>query len=200
MKGAIRESDAEDRFQRVLTASNCSDVACLKAMDAEQIVSVSAHVEDMDDISVAWAPVVDGKGLKRLPTELIELGEYNIEASVIVGSNRDDGSLFLLNGEAGNFTNDLDEDDFDAIIQYDDFNFGGYHSYQPFNDTTVAYIKELYDLNGEYQYPDQRGKYSDNWWKIMRAETDRVWGLGACAVRRLARLMASVRLISIHLY
>ena len=37
-----------------------------------------------------WGPVVDGVNLLQTPVELIQAGEYNKKAPVIIGSNRDE--------------------------------------------------------------------------------------------------------------
>ena len=43
---------------------------------------------------IDWAPVVDGVTVERLPLEAVQMGAFNDETDVIIGSAKNDGSMF----------------------------------------------------------------------------------------------------------
>ena len=144
---------------------NCTDFACLEEQKAEELLKLSAAVEERDEISFSWAPVVDGEWLKAPPTDLIEAKNYNIDVPIIIGSNRDEIGGFLSSEKM------FEEKDFNELVIYDDFNSDGYHVRQ--NETDLTFIKSLYSVSGNYEYPADLGDFSNWWWMAQRVETDR---------------------------
>lgn len=219
--GAFTLTAARDRMDRVLTSSEeCTSMRCLEELEATALSEAATRAFDnSDDIFLMWSPVVDGALLTDTPIELIRAGNFNKEAQIIIGSNRDDSSYFMLDifgderarsayGDESLAVDisDFGESEFEAVVSADDANFNGYHKHRPLTDDQMEVLKEIYAIGaqgenrtGAYQYPVDRGDYPDWWWMAMRAETDRIAGLGHCSVRHLARLLSG-RGSSVYVY
>ena len=200
--GALAPGAARDRMGRVLAASpECASLTCLEGLDAAALSSAAeSALDSSEDIFLMWSPVVDGALLTGAPADLIREGQYNKDAQIIIGSNRDDFAYFFFSvvpavlAREGLATNasDFGEPEFEALASLDAFSDGGSIAARALSARRMAELKALYDPAGSaYGYPADRGGFTDWWWMAMRSTTDRIWGLGHCSVRHLARLLAA---------
>ncbi|KAJ7821254.1 Alpha/Beta hydrolase protein [Mycena leptocephala] len=90
-------------WNRLLSITNCSDIACLQALPLSTFNASVARVG-----SVAFNPVVDGDFIKVDPAGQVSDGEF-VKVPLIVGgesaSNSDEGTTFMTRGI--NFDSDL---------------------------------------------------------------------------------------------
>jgi len=163
---------AEESYLNLLNLTECDGLECLLRMEASQLVqAVGAGKWDV------WGPVVDGVTLLDRPQRLLQQGQWNHRASVLLGSNRDEFALFVANlpGWPANLT----EAGFDTKIE---------------GLSRKAEIKAIYRPGGEYPYPERQGSYSLWWWAGVRVFTDggdpASNALGACSARRYARWLS----------
>jgi len=176
VKGAY--PTAEESFQNLLNQTKCADLSCLLRMPASRLVhAVGAGKWDV------WGPVVDGVTLLDRPQRLLKAGEWNRLASVLLGSNRDEFALFVVDrpGHKG-WPANLTEAGFETRIK---------------DIPNKREVSRLYSpgQGGGYPYPAERGSYSAWWWAGVRVFTDggipASNALGACTARRYARWMAT---------
>lgn len=171
---AVPLHEAQANFVQVLNITGCSHLGCLVNTGVQQLSDMLLTV----DKSI-WYPTIDGVALSGLPQELVSRGEYNKNVPVLLGSNRDEATLFM---EPPDFPTDLTEQRFDSELQ---------HSFLSMNITEV---KRLFS-SSFYPYPSKLGNFSQWWWELMRVATDGgennrkgqpAMGLGHCSVRCLA--------------
>ena len=102
--------DASDVFENVTAALGCADkpdpVACMVAKPTKDLLDatdpfygyvhgkhpVLPHPESV--LGTQWAPVVDGVEMTATPQILLEQGHVAPNVPMLLGSNRDEGSLF----------------------------------------------------------------------------------------------------------
>ena len=85
---------AQDNFNRTLAAAACSDVDCLIALPASELVSAGAFGGALDAPcrdGCAWAPTIDGVELTTYPWDM----ELQVNVSILHGSNMEDGEPFV---------------------------------------------------------------------------------------------------------
>eukprot|EP00039_Didymoeca_costata_P024508 m.10515 g.10515 ORF g.10515 m.10515 type:complete len:549 (+) comp4275_c0_seq1:25-1671(+) len=84
---------AEKRFSDFVTKSGCpsgpSVVSCLRSKNASEIF----HARPSYSSFLDWSPVIDETELFDFPEKLVEQGKVNPSA-VLMGTNRDEGTLF----------------------------------------------------------------------------------------------------------
>ena len=187
--------DADAWEEDVLLMAGCDDLDCLVALDSDTLAEVNRgftvyDASDADMYSVPfgrqkflrekgrtqlWAPVVDGTFIRETATETFRRGGIAGAESkqVIIGSNRDEYAIFFLQ------ETDLTESQYESLLRD-----------AGFNETMVSEIKDVYNPDNGYEYPDF-GQFSRWWWQAIRGETDSVPGLGICAARYNARLLAN---------
>eukprot|EP00051_Salpingoeca_urceolata_P021256 m.330698 g.330698 ORF g.330698 m.330698 type:complete len:590 (+) comp19766_c1_seq6:840-2609(+) len=91
-------AEAGQLFQRVAEETKCNatsepdTVACLRALGAEQLISDKA---DSGSGLIVWAPVQDGVEFTAPPQQLWESGAINPIDTLLLGTNRDEGTEFL---------------------------------------------------------------------------------------------------------
>ena len=166
--GARNMSAAQAGFVGLLGSAQCSDLDCLLAADATAIESAGGAGTG------GWGPVVDGVSLKAAPIELIHAKQYNNKVPVIIGSNRDEEAFFTVLEKV---PPQLSEVAMNAMLA------------RKTSAANIATLKKLYDPAGGYPYPSDLGAYSKWYWMYMRIGTDKVPGLGPCAVRWLDRML-----------
>lgn len=89
---------AAEQFQHLLSNSNCTDtsvtevVNCLRLLLAETVIDI---FNTLPDGFVNWSPVADGVEINGSTQELWRLGKINQVQSVLIGTNRDEGTIFL---------------------------------------------------------------------------------------------------------
>jgi carboxylesterase type B len=76
----------KQRTTVAMNAVNCNDVACLRAQDAQHLVQASAD---------NWGPVIDGLLIPDDPVTLFQNGKYNTQIELVLGSNTDEGTLYV---------------------------------------------------------------------------------------------------------
>ena len=75
--------------QYVLNELQCADLQCLQSKSMEDFI---ATLQSMD----YWNAVFETPFLPKSPHELLINGEFNNEIEVIMGTNRDEGILALI--------------------------------------------------------------------------------------------------------
>jgi para-nitrobenzyl esterase len=79
-----------------ITGTGPEAAAALRSIDAEVLANVD--FERAPDCMLGYTPVIDGIVLTEQPLLLLRAGEFN-RVPVMVGSNADEGTLFLLDAE-----------------------------------------------------------------------------------------------------
>lgn len=133
--------------------------------------------------------VVDGVSLTKAPLDLIALNDYNNQASVMIGSTRDETAFFFI---AYGVPKDLSEVQMDQLLlgtggglispgaeRFVSFVMG------EMSNASLASVKEVYAPEN-YEYPANMGPYSRWYWMLVRITTETVPGLGLCGVRDVA--------------
>jgi len=148
---------------------------------------------------VHWGPIVDGISMTGTPQELVAAGKFNNKVPVLMGTNRDEWSLFIT----GNLTPQLAEL-WPANMTESQFD----HLLASFGEDNIKTIKRLYDPSA-YAYPADLGQYNQWWWTGMRVVTDNGipaagWpvgpALGHCSARRIAEQLVRGGTPSLYLY
>jgi para-nitrobenzyl esterase len=86
------------KYQQVLEYVGCNSssvtaqLSCLEGVDANTLQSSEGHI--MDGL-LQWAPVIDGVELTDLPENLAAEGKFSNRVPVLMGTNRDEGTLFV---------------------------------------------------------------------------------------------------------
>jgi len=177
--GAMLMSRAQKAYDRIKTSLGCDNLDCLLHAHAEDLLKAQQTIST--NSPALWGPVVDGYDVTVYPTHLIAKGQHN-KVPIIVGSNRDEAAYMFSTAmhSASSFWLSLVEQI--AI---------------PYVNRTV--LSRLYSPDN-YEYPENRGDISINWWKIVREVTDRVPGLGPCGVRWFADLLKQGGTPSVYVY
>ena len=92
-------ADAERRFKLLLAVTNCSGAACLRGLPAAVL---QAHRPECDGL-LDWAPTIDGVEFAAAPRDLLAAG-HAADVPTILGSNRDEGTMFVNLATAANAT------------------------------------------------------------------------------------------------
>lgn len=88
---------AENQFQALARSLNCvaggaiSQADCLRAVNASVL---HAHRPHCNGAEVNWSPTVDGVELMAEPRVLLAQGKAH-DVPVIIGTNRDEGTIFI---------------------------------------------------------------------------------------------------------
>merc|ERR1712216_940496 len=112
------------------------------------------------------------------PSDIIHAGEHNTNATVMLGGNRDEQSLWWSSPPYSSIST---EDDVREVIMKDRWNGGTV-------DAAIEAMSTIWSAPS-YIYPSDMGNQGEWWWKGMRFFTDAVPGLGPCGVRWLARAL-----------
>jgi len=172
---------AESSYKSLLNKTGCRHLECLMTLEPTQIARAAASMGDV------WGPVVDGITLTDTPEALLSRGEYNRQVPVMIGSNRDEYSLFVVStkkGEPPSWPANMSE----AYLRE--------HLSTFLSGADVKQVQALYQPQSyRYPPPEARGGYSLFWWMAMRISTDggshASNALGHCTARRYARWMES---------
>ncbi|KAI1376878.1 alpha/beta-hydrolase [Hypoxylon crocopeplum] len=121
-------ADAQVWYSQFLTAMNCStpDLSCLRTAKTPALVAAAAAMPGPTVLTVntalvnngtrsTWTPLVDGKVIREQPSA------SGLKVPAIIGSNTNEGSLFVLGTYLGAVLLELTESDYDAFLTY---NFG----------------------------------------------------------------------------
>merc|ERR1712183_240392 len=135
-----------------------------------------------------WGPVLDGVSLSAQPGELIAAGKYSNKVPVLMGSDRDEFSYFLLRQPPRlvcppNLSDAYLDFYLDGLLRQ--IPAASNSSNQAARALDVARIREAY-VPEAYPYPADLGNYSQAWWTVMRVFTDAFYP-GACQHRRVIR-------------
>jgi para-nitrobenzyl esterase len=119
---AIPWEEAVQTGQEILNQANCTDVDCLRKVDAKTLLSISDHHKTR--------PTVDGMFLSRPVMDSIRDGDFN-KVPIIIGSTKSEFSDFFCNSRytanmtMANVTNTLYDvygrRDGGVVLQYYDF-------------------------------------------------------------------------------
>lgn len=177
--GAISMEQAQATYAKALQLTACASLECLLAMTGPDLGSRTSQLNVQSSAyEGGWFPVVDGVALNATPTDLIAAGQYSKAAKVLIGSNRDEDSLFWMDPQ----TYVMAEADFDRRMT----------AWLDFTDEELPSLKAIYaNQSSGYPYPSGHAEspFSEWWWAAMRVGTDHVPGAGACGVRWLAKLL-----------
>ena len=87
-----------------LNKTSCDSVDCMRQIDAKTLMSMPGVNQVLNDASnitafkagnATWGPVVDGQILTDFPLNLLKRGEFNQNVRLMLGSNRDEGTIFM---------------------------------------------------------------------------------------------------------
>ena len=170
--GAVTADQAETGYAAFLDAARCNDTECLQALDAAAVAKAGAAVTTI----AGFQPTVDGISLVKAPRDLIDAGQYNNKARVLIGSNRDEYAFWAA----------LDPLLWPKGASCGEACFNRNVNVEP---DVLAQLKIVWNASSGYEYPSDLGPYSMWWWMALRVITDLVPGLGACGVRSLARML-----------
>ena len=70
-----------------------STISCLLQTDYKKLVRDSGKIKGSP--SCIWTPVVDGVELADYPHRLLAAGKYHADVPVLLGTNADEGALFV---------------------------------------------------------------------------------------------------------
>mmetsp|Transcript_54377 Transcript_54377/g.116886 ORF Transcript_54377/g.116886 Transcript_54377/m.116886 type:complete len:626 (-) Transcript_54377:106-1983(-) len=185
---------AEENYAALLNLTGCgggglrgSGLQCLLALPASELM-LPGRAKQMP---APWGPVVDGVSLSAPPNELIAAGKYSNTVPVLMGSDRDEFSYFLLRQPPRLICPPSLPDAYldvylDGLLQQMP---AASNSSLAANQTAralgIARIREAYAPT-VYPYPTDLGNYSQAWWTVMRVFTDAFYP-GACQHRRVIR-------------
>lgn len=187
MSGAQPFADAQKDLGKLMTAAKCKDFDCLLTANATLL---TCH-------DLEYWPAIDGVEFNASAGELIQSGRYHKDVDVLLGSNRDEFSMFV----GGFIPQKVGELEFDAILEI----------LLP-NPFLHPAVKRIYKANGDYEYPAQLANYSQDWWEIIRMGTDGVglgvfsegdkgtFALGHCGARHLARTLKAGGTAKVYQY
>ncbi|KXS94323.1 hypothetical protein AC579_3733 [Pseudocercospora musae] len=85
-------------YRDLLTATNCSDINCLRSVTSEKIQSANFAVPfpgQKSNALFAYGPVIDGSLLPDTPLNLLKEGRYLKDKPLILGSSRTEGTIFV---------------------------------------------------------------------------------------------------------
>ncbi|CAJ1392419.1 unnamed protein product [Effrenium voratum] len=92
--------DAEIQFRNLLDATGCPDTACLLQMPGDALTGLATVELNPEPLPEGWkaygtffSPTVDGVVLKALPWQLLKEGRFNRKVAVLLGFNRDEGTV-----------------------------------------------------------------------------------------------------------
>ena len=168
-EGAFSFDESNKQYNKAKEITFCYTLDCMLNKTAKELLNAfgAMAASGFPD----WGPVVDNVSLKDTPENLITNNDYNNNVPIIIGSNRDEMAFFFISS----IKNDLTKAGLDAILDA--------------RSIVGDKKKELMYLYSpeNYTYPKKLGKFSLYWWQATRIGTDFVPGLGACAVRNIAR-------------
>ncbi len=173
--GASSLKSAEATLSAMLKTTNCAAFDCMLELNAKTIANAAAIHDGNIDYGGDWTPVVDKVSVTVAPIDAFTSHQYNTKVPVIIGSNRDEMSVFL----SGLTPSDLTEPELHEMLIADGL-----------NTSAVERVLALYSPD-VYEYPANRGNFSLPYWMNVRIETDHVPGLGPCSVRWVAQLLAN---------
>ena len=91
---------AGSQYRRLLHATGCEGVVCLRTLNAKSLTDMAMNRTlgfsntSGQSCPSDWAPVVDGIELSGTPHELVAKGQCQSEKPILIGVNRDEGTLF----------------------------------------------------------------------------------------------------------
>jgi carboxylesterase type B len=89
-------SVAQTQFDAISAATGCSTLSCLRSLSTDAVAAQWLTGSRGGGAAVCgWNPTIDGKVLRDDPRQLARAGELHPSASVLLGSNKDEGSIFL---------------------------------------------------------------------------------------------------------
>lgn len=180
--------NAESQFKMILAATKCQHLSCLLSLSAKTLANTTKQLWLKNGNAFTFGPVIDGTTLVAQPHQLIDSGNYNNKVPVIIGSNRDEASFFLVRDRL--LPDNATAAQVDALLT---------NMLPMLNASEFAEVKKIYSAS-QYSYPQDLGNYSVSWWMAMRMATDGITGLGACTVRRLARMMVQGKSPAVFAY
>jgi carboxylesterase type B len=179
---------AESQFAGVKNATGCNkregdtgkdSLACLLALDATVLVkaAVDAQRKVHSTYGCGFAPVADGVELTALPWDLRDEGKFNTKAPVMMGYNRDEGTIDIAEypGVSANMTGH------DFLVLLDVFTSG--------NETQAQEAAVIYaprQTGGNRETKD----YTSYYWSSTHISGD--YGF-SCPSRRTAYAMTKVQ-------
>jgi acetylcholinesterase len=107
MPSVYEVSDLEYQYQTLLTATECSDLNCLRSLDTETVQAANDATLFPGDLVALfpYGPVIDHELFTDHPQAMLRAGNFSRERPLIVGSSNSEGTLFV---PQANTTADID--------------------------------------------------------------------------------------------
>eukprot|EP01062_Namystynia_karyoxenos_P078082 TRINITY_DN798_c0_g1_i1.p1 TRINITY_DN798_c0_g1~~TRINITY_DN798_c0_g1_i1.p1 ORF type:complete len:334 (+),score=97.25 TRINITY_DN798_c0_g1_i1:716-1717(+) len=187
---------AEQAFTALANQTQCastpSPVECLRRLSPRELQGAVRGMgggAGSDGLRIQFSPVVDGVEFAESVRALAQRGHFKKTASVVLGTQRDEGAAFALEGVIQVAANGT-EADFDRQAEQWLSSWGSPSA------AALAELKRLYSAE-VYNYPANRGNYSHWWWAAVRAATDMDF---TCAHRRVARALVAQGATGVYSY
>jgi para-nitrobenzyl esterase len=190
---AMPMEEAEHWFQTLLKVTLCPDLVCLRLIPFTTLAALNWPPHFGKLPVKLWGPVIGGApGFDTTPQDLVLQGKYNNKVPVMLGSNRDEFSLFMADPElVERYPADLNQSRFEQEVLASGC-----------NKSLLAEFERLY-MPPQDDYPTNFGSVnvSSWWWMTMRIVTDfginqtfnspyragqPAMGMGHCGVRCIA--------------
>lgn len=192
-------ADAEALYNSIIEKTGCgTDLDCFLNKTTKEVEVAKNEMASISTLrELHWGPVVDGVSMTGTPQQLIAAGKFNKKVPVLMGSNRDEFSLFikLIPAIHPMYKSSMNETDFDNLLAF-------------LGKDTIKTVKKVYDPS-IYEYPKDLGGYSQWWWTAMRIATDngipfkgfpKGVALGHCSARRIAEHLLRGGTPNVYLY
>jgi para-nitrobenzyl esterase len=193
---------ADTIYSAIAAKAGCdsSDFQCILKLNASALETASHALRYTSQLPwLHWGPVVDGVSMVDTPQQMIAAGKFNNKVPILIGSNRDEFSAFILRPSQDfykDYPAEMTEAEFDSLLSRD------------LSNESIHMVKQLYD-SAVYAYPSARFAKSPWWWMAMRVATDngisaKGWpvgpALGHCSVRRIANQFLKGGTPSVYMY
>jgi acetylcholinesterase len=100
-------SDLEYQYETLLTATNCSDLSCLRSLDSDTIQAANNATLFPGDLVALfpYGPVIDHNLFTDHPHAMLQAGNFSRDRPLIIGSSYSEGTIFA---PPANTTADID--------------------------------------------------------------------------------------------
>ncbi|KAF2689760.1 alpha/beta-hydrolase [Lentithecium fluviatile CBS 122367] len=98
MPSVYEVSDLAYQYETLLTATNCSDLACLRSLDSDTIQAANNATLFPGTLPVAlfpYAPVIDHQLFTDHPQAMLQAGNFSRARPLMIGSSHSEGTLFV---------------------------------------------------------------------------------------------------------
>ena len=135
-EGAFTSIKADQYYQASLKELQCHDLNCMLNKTATELLAGFSAL--WKTRTAAWGPVVDGINLIATPERLLRDQKGNNQASVMLGSNRDEMAFWTLKSIPYNCNQTCFENNIKTFSA---------RTKRPINNTLLNEIMKLYSFN-----------------------------------------------------